>query len=216
MILIKEIGLIHLPNKKYRLKAGIYSCPVCHEQSTLSISKVNTQNPTMCRKCYINTKMTKHAMYGTPLYKVWSSMLGRCNNRYNNAYENYGGRGIKVCKEWEDFTNFYKWAIYANYTNNLSIDRIDNNGNYTPANCRWATSEVQGRNTRININNTSGYRGVTYHYHRDKWQASIRVHPNRIHLGTFKTSIEAAKAYNDYIIKNNLEHTLNIIPEQNK
>ena len=79
-------------------------------------------------------------------------MKERCLNKKNPAFKNYGGRGISVCAEWiSDFMNFYTWAINNGYNDNLSIDRINNNGNYEPNNCRWADKKEQGRNKRNNV-----------------------------------------------------------------
>ena len=92
-----------------------------------------------------------HNKSKTKLYKVWKSMRKRCNNKNGTGYKNYGGRGIKVCKEWQkDFVIFYKWAIDNGYKENLSIDRINNDGNYEPLNCRWADRITQNNNTRRN------------------------------------------------------------------
>lgn len=78
-------------------------------------------------------------------------MKDRCYNNNNKNYKNYGERGIKVCKEWkESFINFYKWAINNGYEENLTIDRIDVNGNYEPNNCRWLTIKQQQNNKRNN------------------------------------------------------------------
>ena len=85
------------------------------------------------------------------LYTVWNSMRARCNDPNNNRYKHYGGRGISVCKEWDDFSKFEKWAIESGYDQNApyskcTIDRIDVDGNYEPSNCRWADAKTQASN----------------------------------------------------------------------
>lgn len=100
-----------------------------------------------------------HGMSNTKLYSVWSGMKRRCNNPNDDSYNNYGGRGIKVCEDWNKFENFYEWAINNGYSGELTIDRINVDGDYEPSNCRWADHKTQGNNTRRNHYLT--YKGVT-------------------------------------------------------
>lgn len=107
---------------------------------------------TMCTECYKKAaKNYKHGETGKRLYRIWSHMKARCNNPTDENYFRYGGRGITVCEEWnKSYSNFKNWAFENGYSSNLSIDRINVNGNYEPQNCRWADSFTQMNNTRAN------------------------------------------------------------------
>ena len=131
------------------------------------------------------TKNHRHKMSGMRIYSEWQGMKGRCYNKGNARYADWGGRGIEVCEQWRNsFESFYIWAMANGYQDNLTIDRIDNNGNYCPENCRWVGQQEQCRNRRSNINITIGnstrtlmewceifqvdYKNVNARYHRNK------------------------------------------------
>lgn len=85
------------------------------------------------------------------VYQSWTSMLIRCNNKDARSYKNYGGRGIKVCDEWQEFEPFYNWAINNGYQEGLTIERVDVNSNYCPENCKWIPPKEQAKNKRNNV-----------------------------------------------------------------
>ena len=87
-----------------------------------------------------------HGQKGTRLYTIWQTMKERCHNPKHDSYMYYGAKGISVCDEWMgNFVPFYQWAMSNGYADDLTIDRIDNDGNYEPGNCRWVTMECQNR-----------------------------------------------------------------------
>lgn len=140
----------------------------------------------------------KVASTETPLYFVWQSMKVRCYKPNSRDYKNYGGRGVIVCERWlESFDNFYD-DLHKTYKKGLSLDRIDNNGNYEPSNCRWTTQFEQSNNQRTYSTNISGYKGVNWHATARKWRAEIDYYGKRYYLGLFSDKDEAGKKVKEF------------------
>jgi DNA-binding XRE family transcriptional regulator len=98
--------------------------------------------------CFFSSRFQHHGMSQSRLYKEWRGMLLRCTTPSHKSYKDYGGRGISVCTQWHEFPNFQEWALANGYNDNLTIDRIDVNGNYEPSNCRFTDIITQCNNRR--------------------------------------------------------------------
>lgn len=135
---VKEISTSHLRS------GDCISCGCFHKKRLVEAGKINS---------------TKHDMSKTRIYHLYENMKYRCDNKNSPNYKNYGGRGIKVCEEWsgsDGFERFCEWAYKNGYRDDLTIDRVNVDGDYEPNNCRWADSETQYNNTTKTVR-------ITYH-----------------------------------------------------
>lgn len=158
---------------------------------------------------------------GKKLYSCWNDMLRRCYNPKTSNYKYYGDRNIEVCEEWRNsFVAFYEWALengfdkdkYGKKSNCYSLDRIDNNGNYEPKNCKFSSKREQNINKRPTIPNTSGYVGICKHSCADIWYGRVRGRDGKVlYTGMSKDIIEAVKMRNDFIVRHKLDNKLNAI-----
>lgn len=160
--------------------------------------------------------MAKHLMCNTRIYNTWRDMRHRCNCPTNHLFKYYGERGISVCEDWNDpengFVNFLDWALKNGYTDELTIDRIDVNGNYFPENCRWVSMSVQNANRR----NTGKceYIGVFLRSNKSSYCTQIKSNGKIIFSYSSRSKNECAKMRNEFIERNHLMHPLNEIKEE--
>lgn len=138
-------------DKRYPTKfVCVCECGATHEVRSGDLMNGSS---TGCKSCISRT----HGMTKTRIHKTWADMKGRCSNPNHSSFPRYGGRGISVCDEWiESFEKFRDWAYENGYSEKLTIDRIDNNGNYEPSNCRWATMSMQNKNREYALHEING------------------------------------------------------------
>ncbi|MDQ1281602.1 MAG: hypothetical protein QG670_2867 [Thermoproteota archaeon] len=144
------------------------------------------------RKGIPNPKNLIHGFGKTRLATTRNNMMQRCYNPKHKSYPQYGGRGITVCDEWiNNLPSFYEWAVASGYKDNLTIDRIDNNGNYCPENCKWSTSIEQGNNQRTNRHIT--YQGKTLT--PTQWGRELKIAVHLIRNRIFKLGWTVEKTF---------------------
>ena len=198
MKLVKDLGVIN--NRRFAL----FKCSVCEKTYKYRVDNLNLKKRNKCNVCFNKDKINSSGRLGI----IWVNIIQRCRNKNNPQYENYGGRGIDVCDDWSlNFISFKKWALKNGYNDKLFIDRKNNDKGYHPNNCRFVNRIIQNNNRRIYKTSKSNFRGVSKY--NEKWRVRISIKGKRVSLGIYKNVKDAAKAYNEYIIKNKLKIKLN-------
>jgi hypothetical protein len=152
--------LVVLKEIKQKNKSRYFLCKCDCGKTTERCIKALIKNSISSCGCYQNEfnikprykqRSDNYPYLKSRLYSIWTDIKKRCNNTNTRAYKWYGAKGVKVCETWEnDFINFMNWSIKNNYSDELTIDRINSNGNYSPDNCRWVSMLVQNNNKSSN------------------------------------------------------------------
>src|SRR5690625_4623865 len=171
---VGKVTVIRRDGSKGTNAAWLCKCD-CGTSLTISGGDISRGRKKSCGCAHNHRK--KHGMSQTKIYRVWKSMHDRCRRERNPAYERYGGRGIKVCDRWKSFENFIE--DMGERPEGGTLERIDNDGNYEPDNCKWATYLDQARNRRTNKRKTVGI-----FEHNGTYTARICVNYKNVYLGT--------------------------------
>ena len=183
------------PTEKRQYHSMVWECQCeCGKITYVRMTSLVQGRTKSCGCLYNETRgHYKHGKHKTRLYFTHSGMIQRCYNPNNPEYHNYGERGILVCKEWmgeDGFSNFYNWAITNGYSEKLTIDRIDNNGNYEPSNCRWV-SFIRNQNNK-RTNHTLTYMGETKTIADWARMVGVEYHTLRSRVCKYGWSVEDA------------------------
>ena len=176
---------------KDKVKFVLAQCFLCDNMKKYRLSNLRNGSTKSC-----GCSKVIHGFWGCRQYKSWEAMKQRCSNPKATYYYNYGGRGIRYDLKWETFEGFWK-DMGEGYSDDLTLDRVDNNGNYTKDNCKWSNKVEQAYNQRKQKNNTTGKTGVSFNTSRGKYIAIIYKASKQIYLGDYKTFGEAVKVRED-------------------
>jgi len=217
MKIVEDLGRVFPTiESKQETRMAIAECNNCHTKFKVSTNNIKRAQSRFCGKCrnsHIYDGVSKEEAYQT-----WEDMKARCYNKNNPSYKWYGGEGVTICEEWINSPRvFIEWCKENGYKRGLEIDKdiicdkLNINPKiYSPKTCCFVSRTTNVRTTRRIIStNTSGFRGVSFRNDTKKWSSYIHIKNKRNSIGSFNTAIEAAKARDEYIIKNNLEHTRN-------
>ncbi|MBQ5655948.1 MAG: hypothetical protein IIV14_00755 [Bacteroidaceae bacterium] len=165
----------------------------CGNQKIVDSGNLRSGNSQSCGCLHnelLSERYTTHGETGSRLYWIWHGMKARCLNAKDKRYGDYGGRGIKVCDEWLSYEGFRDWAMANGYADNLTIDRLEVNGNYEPSNCRWATDVQQSNNKRNNRRITFNGKTQTI----KQWADELGVKYNTLYFRIARSGWDVEKA----------------------
>lgn len=183
------VNSVNYKTENNRIRAYAVCTCICGKQKSVRVDGILRGQSTNCGCKRFQNINIRHGGSKTRIYHIWQGMKARCLNPKNPEYKNYGGRGISVCDAWlEDFINFKDWAFNNGYTENLTIERINVNGNYEPDNCTWIAKSEQLKNTTKTIFIT--YNGETLC--AMDWSKKLGI-PNNVIINRYKSGLPPEK-----------------------
>lgn len=194
LTILQEVERHVYPSGDTRRKF-LAQCSCGSEPRTYLISEMRSGNTKSCG-CHNREVLVTHGMHTTRVYQCWADMKTRCDNFKNKFYKDYGGRGITYCDKWKTFEGFWE-DMQETYSDDLTLNRRDNDGNYTKGNCEWDTKNFQGHMRRKLEGTLLESIGMVQNSETLLFHARIKLDSNGITLGTYHTESEAAKAYDD-------------------
>ncbi len=213
MKVIEDLGMKKpTPNYYKKVRMAIFECTNCKQPFEAVVSK-KAESQLYC-KCCIGIS-AKKPYREHKLYRIWADTRAKLKIPTGSRKVAYFDKGIKMCPEWDtSYETFYNWAINNGYKEGLTIDRIDNDGDYTPENCRWVDYHIQITNQRvIKATNTTGYKGICK-VTDAKWSAHIKWKHVGYGLGVFKDALTAAKVYDSTVKIMGWPHSVNGVLEE--
>ena len=211
MTIIKDLGM-KKPTEKYykKVRMALFECLNCKTHfEAVVCTKSKTQKSCISCNGFENKKPNRDHK----LYRVWADTKNKiAQGKDSSHYVSYGSKNITMCEQWYfSYDIFFDWAIKNGWKESLSIDRINNDKEYSPENCTWSDRTTQAINQRMKKSNTSGYVGIYWNKASKKWDAKIGVNSKLVHIGTFPLIENAVQARDNYIIENKLPHKLSIL-----
>lgn len=193
LTIIKEVEKHVYPSGETRRKF-LAQCSCGSEPKQYLFNQLTSGQTRSCG-CLNKERVTKHGMNDTRVYQCWADMKTRCDNTNNKFYDYYGGRGITYCDKWKTFDGFWE-DMKDTYSDDLTLNRRDNDGNYCKNNCYWDTKNFQGHMRRKLVG--ADFKSVGLAYDQDgAIAAKIKINEQAVYLGRYQTEKQAAKAYDD-------------------
>jgi len=195
------------PNSMHKARFYLVKCSRCNREWETRRSIWNRRKNGYCQPCSVSIANTIHGDSHSRLYCIWNKMKARCFDTKQSGYEAYGSMGISVCNQWMDYILFRKWAKENGYSNNLTIDRINNMLGYSPDNCRWVSNSIQAAN-KIKSHGIIPYIGVIKGKRTGTFVARV-YYEGKVYLRKTFDSVEIAVNERNRVIKENkLPHNI--------